>query len=100
MKRLHGQKNGPVILYELSHTVRCRDEWGEGKEYVTEYSVMLLWYGWTRFRWMIRCPDFSCCEKRLSECAVMALRHMEEDSPRYYRLKEHLDKKAPRWRDA
>ena len=91
MKRLHNLKSNPWILYDVTHVVECCDDWRDNK-YTMTYNVYLLWYGWFKFRWMICTGDFTMQDKRLSVCALFALRHMEKDAPRYYRLKEHMMK--------
>ena len=91
MKRLHNRKSNPWILYDVTHIVDCHDDWQDNK-YTMVYNVYLLWYGWFKFRWMICTGDFTMQDKHLSTCALFALRHMEKDAPRYYRLKEHMIK--------
>lgn len=89
VKRLNG-KRGPIIVREWKHTVGCHDDWGT-EYYTVEYCVRLLLdrHG---FSWLIEAGDFTCHEKKLIDCAVFALQVMEQCSPRYKRLMDHLVK--------
>ena len=91
MKRLHG-KNGPIVLYERQRQIECHDEWRNDGKYVMEYTVQLIWSN--GLHWLISTGDFSVCEKSLGECVIQALRMMEKDPPRYYRLEEYMISKG------
>ena len=85
MKRL---KNGIPVLYELHHEVEYVDDFGE---YTMDLYIRLIWS--KGLHWMISTGDLSVCDTSLTKCAMFAIRILLKgnQTPCYYRLKEHLD---------
>lgn len=95
MRRLNG-KRGPLVLFEKRNTIHYEDDWcviaNEENQYDVDFVIMLL-FDWEGFRWLIHAGDFTCCEKHLVDCAMLSLRLLAENSPKYDRLVTHLYKK-------
>lgn len=72
-----------------SYIKPCKDDYGEYKFYF-DIHLCLSSKG---FYWTITTTDFCCCDKKLKNAMNRALEHLENDNPKYYRLKENLIKR-------
>ena len=78
-KILHKKK-----LYSLEKD--CEDEFGKYHWYFRVYRCFSI----EGISYSIETSDMFTNQKRLKDCFDTVLEHLEEDNPRYYRLKEKV----------
>lgn len=64
----------------------CEDEFGKYHFYLKAY----ICFSSEGITYQIRTPDFTTNNKKLKNCIDDILKHLEEDCPRYYRLKDKI----------
>lgn len=64
----------------------CRDEFGT---YIFYFNVFIC-FSKDGITWQIQMPNVTVNEKKLRNCLNIALKEMEEDNPRYFRLKDEI----------
>ena len=71
------------ILYKkkvYEYKKDCVDEFGKYNWYFTKVGVT----------WQINTSDMTVNDNKLKHCLNSVLEHLEEDNPRYYRLKDKI----------
>lgn len=71
-------------IYEFKKD--CQDEFGKYDWYFRVY----LCFSKELFSWQIETPNLSVNQKKLRDCMDIVLKDIEEDSPRYFRLKDRV----------
>lgn len=64
----------------------CVDEFGKYNWYFNIY----ICFSKVGVTWQINTSDMTVNDKKLKRCLDSVLEHLEEDNPRYYRLKEKI----------